>query len=172
VNKRKRERKKERKKERKLCLVPEYVAFSRLSILNTLLTIPLSVLLLVSLSIFDFIGYFHTCCSSFLFLFCICLLSYLFGVHLQAICPEGLVYVLAFLPSYFLLCIPIILNHFAVTHQLLNKQSLKYFMNNKCVVSLCTQFVYRGFRTANDYGIFYEICVITSSIKIKYFLFD
>jgi len=50
----------------KQCLGPAYVAFSRLSSFNTALTIPLSVLLLVALSMFDFIGYFHTCCSSFL----------------------------------------------------------------------------------------------------------
>jgi hypothetical protein len=51
-----------------------------------------------------------------------------------------------------------------ITYQLLHKQALKYFMTNKCVVLLCSLFVYRGFSTASDYAIFYKICVITSNI--------
>jgi len=79
-------------------------------------------------------------------------------------------------PSFFLFiffwCIPIIPSYFLITHQLLHKQSLKYFMTNKRIVSLCTPFVYRGFSTASDYAIFYRICVITSNTKIQYFLFN
>jgi len=124
-----------------VCLGPAYVGISRLSSFITVFTIPLSVLLLVAISMLDFIGYFHNCCSSFLFLLCICLLSPLFGVRLQVILPEVLVYVPAFLPSYFFVCV--FLSFRAILRLLINGyiNNLQYFMTNKCVVSLCIQLV-------------------------------
>lgn len=78
----------------------------------------------------------------------------------------------AILPPYRFGVFLLFLSYFVITHQLLHKQTLKYFMTNKCVVSLFTPFVYGGFSTASDYTILCEICVINSNIKIKYFLFN
>ena len=106
-----------------MCLGPANVAYSLLSSFNAIL---LSVLLLVAVSMFDFIGYFHTCCSSFLFvmhMFSLLFILCAFAGYLTrrpCLCARDS-------SSLLFWCIPIIPSYFVITHQLLHKQFLKYF---------------------------------------------
>jgi hypothetical protein len=117
---------------------------------------------------FDFIGYFHTCCCSFLLCYahvysrlysaCVCRL---FDEKASFMCPR-------FFLLIFLLCVPIIPSYFVITHQLLHKQSLKYFMSNERVVSLCTPCVYRGFSTASDYVLSTKFVLLLLVLKSSF----
>jgi hypothetical protein len=51
--------------------------------------------------------------------------------------------------------------------QLLHKESLKYYITSKCVISFCMPFADRGFSSTSDNTILYKNIVISSSIKIN-----
>lgn len=136
MNKRERERIKRKKSVPRTYICSIFPPFSSLI---TLLTIPLSVPLLVAVSMFDFIGYFHTFCNSFLFcyayvysrlyLVCVCRL---FDQKALFICPRFFLFF--FVYSYHS-------EPFLRLHINCCINSLQFFVTNKCVVSLCTQLV-------------------------------